>query len=348
MNQSRLKNLITFFIIIVTVAIIVTVFFERIFQRNVPFLNLIRREPDRKLLPKYVNFSSSTLQWTMKQGQNLTIVTSFWDIGSFQKGDHRMFSPSMYEEWAKVYGFLLNPLIIFTDSKHFKNLMSELRHDRQGLTKVIYMKKRKLWPFQLLMDIKSVFDQPDYPKYHPNTVLAEYSAIQHAKYAAVGDAIRSNIFESEYYAWLDIGYFRDIVNDKRYFILTPPENHNKSLLAMNEVYHPNLNLTPEEIFKQNVVWVGGGIFIGTRSVQLAFEELYKKAVLHFLGKKLMNSDQQVIYAMYSLEGTRSLKPNVELQLYSMKDDKSVGTRNPWFYLGFLCRHAVEIESQSVH
>lgn len=52
--------------------------------------------------------------------------------------------------------------------------------------------------------------------------------------------------------------------------------------------------------------------------------------------------------MYSLEGTRSLKPNVELQLYSMKDDKSVGTRNPWFYLGFLCRHAVEIESQSVH
>lgn len=193
----------------------------------------------------------------MKQGQNLTIVTSFWDIGSFQKGDHHIFSPSMYEEWAKVYGFLLNPLIIFTDSKHFKNLMSELRHDRQGLTKVIYMKKRKLWPFQLLMDIKSVFDQPDYPKYHPNTALAEYSAIQHAKYAAVGDAIRSNIFESEYYAWLDIGYFRDIVNDKRYFILTPPENHNKSLLAMNEVYHPNLNLTPDEIFKQNVVWVGG-------------------------------------------------------------------------------------------
>lgn len=349
MNQSRPQNFITFFIIIVIVAISFTLLFESIFQgKYVSFLNSIWRAPDRKLLAEHVTFSTNTIQWTMEQRQNLTIVTAFWDIGSFQKGDHHIFSPSMYEEWAKVYGFLLNPLIIFTDSKHFKNLMSELRHDRQRITKVIYIKKRSLWAFQLLKDIKSVFDQPGYPKYHPNTVLAEYSAIQHAKYAAVGDAIRLNLSQTEYYAWVDIGYFRDIVNDKKYFTLTPPENHNKNLLAMNEVYHPNLNLTPEEIFKQNVVWVGGGMFIGTRRVQLAFEKLYKRAVLHFLERKLMNSDQQVIYAMYSMEGRRSLKPKVELQLYSMKDDKNVGTRNPWFYLGFLCRHAVGNESQFVH
>lgn len=271
-------------------------------------------------------------------GMQLTIISAYWDIGRFQKGSHLNFSSLNYEEWASVFYSLMNPLIIYTDSIDFKNIMENLRRNKTEITKIIYMKRSDFWPFRLTTEIQSVFDQPEYPKYHPNTVLAEYSAIQHAKYAAVGDAIRSNIFESEYYAWLDIGYFRDIVNDKRYFILTPPENHNKSLLAMNEVYSPNLNSTPEEIFKENAVWVGGGMFIGTKNVQLAFEKLYKRAVLHFLERKLMNSDQQVIYAIYSMEGRRSFNPDVELQLYSIKDNTTVTTGNPWFYLGFLCRH----------
>lgn len=65
----------------------------------------------------------------------------------------------------------------------------------------------------------------------------------------MGDVICLNIFESEYYVWLDIGYFWDIVNDKIYFILIFFENYNKSLFVMNEVYYLNLNLILDEIFK---------------------------------------------------------------------------------------------------
>lgn len=100
--------------------------------------------------------------------------------------------------------------------------------------------------------------------------------------------------------------------------MKPPQNQDKNLLAVNEVYTPNLNLTPKEIFMQNKVWIGEGMFIGTRSVQLVFEKIYKEAVLYFLEKKIMNTDQQLIYAIYSLEGRKSLRPNVELQLYSIK------------------------------
>lgn len=56
------------------------------------------------------------------------------------------------------------------------------------------MKNREFWPFKLITEIQSVFDQPDNPVFHPNTVLAEYSAIKHAKFAAVGEAIRSETF----------------------------------------------------------------------------------------------------------------------------------------------------------
>lgn len=292
-------------------------------------------------------FTTSTLQPKL-QGHNLTIITSFWDIGSFQKSKDSNFTPQMYLEWAKVTEFILNPLIMFTDSKETEILMSEIRRDRKRLTKIIYMKNREFWPFKLITEIQSVFDQPDYPVFHPNTVLAEYSAIQHAKIAAVAEAIRSETFQTKYYAWLDIGYFRDIVDDKRYFILKPPQNQDKNLLAVNEVYSPNLNLTPKEIFMQNKVWIGGGMFIGTRSVQLAFEKLYKKAVMYYLEKKIMNTDQQVIYAIYSLEGRKSLTPNVELQLYSIKKHKDVDTNNPWFYLGFLCRKVIGNDSHSLH
>lgn len=84
-----------------------------------------------------------------------------------------------------------------------------------------------------------------------------------------------------------------------------------------------------------------------RSVQLVFEKIYKEAVLYFLEKKIMNTDQQLIYAIYSLEGRKSLRPNVELQLYSIKKHKAVDTSNPWFYLGFLCRKVMGNDSHSL-
>lgn len=96
-----------------------------------------------------------------------------------------------------------------------------------------------------------------------------------------------------------------------------------------------MNTRPFSIFRSNIVWVGGGLFIGTRNVVIEFEKLYERAVLYFLDQKLMNSDQQVLYSLYSQEGRKALKPNIELQLYT-----PTGGGNPWFYLGYLCRKVV--------
>lgn len=59
---------------------------------------------------------------------------------------------------------------------------------------MIYCVNRtKFWPFQLTEQIKAVFDQPNYPKFYPNTFVPEYSASQHMKFAVMLDAVQKTL-----------------------------------------------------------------------------------------------------------------------------------------------------------
>ena len=100
---------------------------------------------------------------------------------------------------------------------------------------------------------------------------------------------------------------------------------------MSECQH-HLKIYSEE----TTCGVGGGLTIGIPEVIAKFEEMYHKAVLYFLDEKLMNTDQQVLFSLYSDIGRKKLKPPVELQIFNPK-----GGGNPWFYLGFLCLKKIE-------
>lgn len=267
--------------------------------------------------------------------ENMTIVTAYFNLGTFQKGYGSTFTSKLYFTWTKTFAYLVNPVVIYTDSGEFEDLMKKHRHKFPSKTVIKRIQRTDIWAFKCLDKIKAVYSQPGYPKHHPNTVIPAYSSAQHAKYAVVADAVRQKYFNTEFYAWLDIGYFRDIVSSKTYFRLDAPSDIDRTKLAMNRVYWRSFSQKPFNIMRQNVVWVGGGMFIGTKEIVLKFEKLYHKAVNYFLSKNLMNTDQQVIYSMYSDEGRAALKPDVELQLYI-----PTGNGNPWFYQGYLCRHAL--------
>ena len=61
---------------------------------------------------------------------------------------------------------------------------------------------------------------------------------------------------------------------------------------------------------------------------MKYAQQYQRAVDYFLSKNLMNSDQQVLYAMYSKRGRRQLNTSVGLQLFG----SFTSGYNPWFYL----------------
>lgn len=276
----------------------------------------------------------------VKNTRNVTIVTAYWNLGTFQKGVGGLkFSTNTYFKWASTFKFLVNPLVVYTDCKEFKELMETLRSDRLNNTMIYLLNRTELWPFQLVTQMKSVLDQPGYPKYYPNTVIPEYPAAQHSKYAVVAETIRKGVFANPYFAWLDIGYFRDVVERKVDFTLDIPPGFDPGKISVNRVEGLSMNIDPFTIFRKNIVWVGGGIFLGKGEVLLQFEQLYHRAVKYFLDQQLVNSDQQVLYSMYSKKGREALKPNIELQLYIPK-----GSGNPWFYLGYLCRKEVSVRN----
>lgn len=276
----------------------------------------------------------------VKNTRNVTIVTAYWNLGTFQKGVGGLkFSTNTYFKWASTFKFLVNPLVVYTDCKEFKELMETLRSDRLNNTMIYLLNRTELWPFQLVTQMKSVLDQTGYPKYYPNTVIPEYPAAQHSKYAVVAETIRRGVFANPYFAWLDIGYFRDVVERKVYFTLDIPPGFDPGKISVNRVEGLSMNIDPFTIFRKNIVWVGGGIFLGKGEALLQFEQLYHRAVKYFLDQQLVNSDQQVLYSMYSKKGREALKPNIELQLYIPK-----GSGNPWFYLGYLCRKEVSVRN----
>lgn len=276
----------------------------------------------------------------VKNTRNVTIVTAYWNLGTFQKGVGGLkFSTNTYFKWASTFKFLVNPLVVYTDCKEFKELMETLRSDRLNNTMIYLLNRTELWPFQLVTQMKSVLDQPGYPKYYPNTVIPEYPAAQHSKYAVVAETIRKGVFANPYFAWLDIGYFRDVVERNVDFTLDIPPGFDPGKISVNRVEGLSMNIDPFTIFRKNIVWVGGGIFLGKGEALLQFEQLYHRAVKYFLDQQLVNSDQQVLYSMYSKKGREALKPNIELQLYIPK-----GSGNPWFYLGYLCRKEVSVRN----
>lgn len=276
----------------------------------------------------------------VKNTRNVTIVTAYWNLGTFQKGVGGLkFSTNTYFKWASTFKYLVNPLVVYTDCKEFKELMETLRSDRLNNTMIYLLNRTELWPFQLVTQMKSVLDQPGYPKYYPNTVIPEYPAAQHSKYAVVAETIRKGVFANPYFAWVDIGYFRDVVERKVDFTLDIPPGFDQGKISVNRVEGLSMNIDPFTIFRKNIVWVGGGIFLGKGEALLQFEQLYHRAVKYFLDQQLVNSDQQVLYSMYSKKGREALKPNIELQLYIPK-----GSGNPWFYLGYLCRKEVSVRN----
>lgn len=276
----------------------------------------------------------------VKNTRNVTIVTAYWNLGTFQKGVGGLkFSTNTYFKWASTFKYLVNPLVVYTDCKEFKELMETLRSDRLNNTMIYLLNRTELWPFQLVTQMKSVLDQPGYPKYYPNTVIPEYPAAQHSKYAVVAETIRKGVFANPYFAWVDIGYFRDVVERKVDFTLHIPPGFDPGKISVNRVEGLSMNIDPFTIFRKNIVWVGGGIFLGKGEALLQFEQLYHRAVKYFLDQQLVNSDQQVLYSMYSKKGREALKPNIELQLYIPK-----GSGNPWFYLGYLCRKEVSVRN----
>ena len=200
------------------------------------------------------------------------------------------------------------------------------------MTKIIRIDRDTLWSFKLAPKIKEIYSQPGYPKYHPNTVNEYYSCAMHAKYDLIEDVIQKGLSHTKYLAWIDIGYFREkYENAFKLIEMEGIKPDHVTFLQINKFY----DVTPQEIINSNMVWIAGGILLGQAKYLLTFIEDYRSMVESMIVDRLMDTDQQVLYVLYSKQS--KVKPRVRLQTYHHK------CRCDWFYVGNLMMYTTEIE-----
>lgn len=268
----------------------------------------------------------------------ITIVTAFVPLDKFQKGDTTVsfVAPSVYYYWMKIFERLNNPLVAFVETDEDVHRFDAIKQKRlRNLTRIVKVSRDELWSFRIRFRVAAIFAQPGYPKHHPNTVYPEYSCVMHAKYELMGLAVHANTFRTKYFSWLDIGYFRSIVNiDTGMLSINLPPQFDQKKVTYNEVFRPIEGLTPDVIFRENAIWLGGGFFVGEAEVMLKWTRLYIAAVRAYLDDGYANTDQQVLYAMRSAGKLHNM-----VQIFDgyVAAQGSFGIRrDPWFSLGYAC------------
>lgn len=270
-----------------------------------------------------------------RDNTNVTVVTAFFDLGTYRKGrdpDYQR-SPSVYLQWAESFLFIQNPVILFTDCKDVANLF-RANFSGRNLRVVFVSDRSELFSFQQLPEVRRILSDPSYPKFYPNTVVPEYSCSQHAKIDVVDRALAWNIFRTEYFAWVDLGYFRDLVFRKKKFWIAVPADFDDRKVAAGLIEAANYSKDAEEIFKSNVFWIGGGMILASHEKYSRFVVEYRQAMQYFLAAGLVNTDQQLMYAMFKPSIRKELNVTTELQLFSWPLSSVYG--GCWFYLGYYC------------
>jgi len=226
-----------------------------------------------------------------------------------------------------------NHVILFTDSKEVGDDFRFIRHKiTPQKTRVLQVNRNEFKGFQLAPRIREIYSQTGYPKFYPNTVNENYSSAMHTKYDVIEFVIQRKIYHTKYLAWIDIGYFRDKRED--IVKMKVPHNLKEDHISFLQVDKFIKHVPPELIIGENMIWIGGGIFVGKPEYLVIFIEDYRRAMEWLLSKNLMSTDQQVLYIMYSRES--NLKPRVPLQTYYHP------CRCDWFYLGKLMIGEYEI------
>lgn len=269
----------------------------------------------------------------------LTVVTAYFNLGSFHKGEEDIFGPNLYHQWMTVFGRINNPLIIYVDTDDDASYFNLIRINfPRQLTRIVKVKRNDLWAFSLQPFIGEIYGQEWYPKHLPNTVRADYSCAMHAKYELMQRTIEENPFRTKYICWLDIGLFRHLTSEFSspsvpngpLFSLSVPVGFNSSEVAYTKIESRSEDLSLRQIIHYNSVWVCGAFFIGRVDIMFDWTVEYMDGVERMLEKHWMSTDQQVIYWIFN-----RLKPKTKIQTYQGVS----GNFDYWFWLGYLAKEA---------
>ena len=197
-------------------------------------------------------------------------------------------------------------MIVFIDEKYYEDLHN-ITHEAKNI-KLIKLNqdilKDDIYCWSLLDKEREIMTNPEYRfllgdrTIYPEHNYPEYTLINHSKIDFVSRVIDLGLSTSEYYAWVDFGFFsktEDIPNklldinkfnlDKINYTLINPLDDNKD----NNIYY-TLRYAPEKI--------GGFFFLGRKDKIKEYQELYHTVLNQFQEKNIADDDQHVALRCY--------------------------------------------------
>ncbi|XP_071167400.1 uncharacterized protein [Mytilus edulis] len=269
--------------------------------------------------------------------EEVTLITAYFNIGSFKKKRNTFYSFSTYFNWMKQFGYVNNTVILYTDVNDMAvKFKSNRQHFPTYMTKVFLVNQSNLWSFKLKPRLDDIYNRTEYQSYYPNVVKPAYSCAMNAKYELVEKVITEKVYKTAFLAWIDIGYFRN--KKPGYIKMSIPRNVKDDHVSFSQVHFFNDQLTPTEIVYESRFYIAGGFFIGKPKNLLLFARDYRLAVEWMIDMNLMNSDQQVLYIMYSPKS--SFKPRIPIQTFFQPISLILRSTNRWFYLGKICQNLI--------
>lgn len=268
---------------------------------------------NRKLTlgPTAANYNETP--YSDQVGKNLkndiTVVSVYFWLPPFPKGGRNIIrSPSSYQKWMKAFRWIINPMVIYTDDeKSYTRLTTLFQQNNKTSVKVIKIHRETLWSFQQLPNITRIFQQKEYPVHYPNTVIPAYNCMTHAKFEALKIAIEKNWFQTKYFMWLDIGYFRFPIAQE--FGLSLPKNFDDRRIGVTRVGHLQDGEGLETAVRGNKNWIAGGCLLGRFDILRTFCIEYLDFVKKAIKQKMVGVEQQLIYAMFS--GPKKPKTSIQ-------------------------------------
>ena len=248
-----------------------------------------------------------------------TIVTAFFDINREKKGDGRTIEE--YKDWLKLTLKLNCNMYIVTEPK-FKEFFEEFRTRSNTVLKIINLRDLKYYVYY--NDIKDIIESQSYRSKikDPNRVecvLPEYNIIQYSKFHCLEMAILDNIFNSEYFLWVDAGisrFFLDVDTSILYPLAVNFLERTKDTLIIQKRFDIDCRL-----IDYNFIWgsdnlLKGTMFGGTPYIINKLSGLIDVVFKNMILNKTMNNEQLALSIIW--------KNNKEL--FTLVDD------NPNFHL----------------
>lgn len=239
---------------------------------------------------------------------DITLVSMFYDIGREQWNLY----PRKVDEYISAFEKFLDygyKMLVFLDDRYIDRLQEKIVGS--NITIIPINKEwvlSNLWSWSLLEKEKEIMASEKYhslvqhriDKNYPENVNPYYTILTHSKIDVVNYAIKYNLIDSDYVAWVDFGYFYkkttsdflptglldiskfsiDVVN---ICLINPIDNKDKDIFY-------TLQYAPEKI--------GAYFFLANKKKMAEFQELCHKWLLIFQENGIADDEQAIWLQCY--------------------------------------------------